>query len=69
MRKPCCFSFAMTRYGFRWGPLRVERIISDPKWGVVLRIGTDREQWEVRVSPKGRRMTVTQLLTVFWPDY
>lgn len=41
-------------YGFTWGPLTVERCISDPKWGVMVLLKT--EQWElgVRVTPTGR---------------
>ena len=31
------FPLTETRYGFMWGPCTIERAVSDPKWGVVLR--------------------------------
>lgn len=52
------FELEETKYGFRWGPLEVARLISDPKWGVVVTLMTDKEELEVRCSPKGKRMTV-----------
>ena len=60
------FPFTLTRYGFQWGEMRLERIASEPKFGVVIFIGTAREQWEVRVSPMGRKMTITKRETAYW---
>ena len=51
------FKLEETKYGFRWGPLEVMRLISDPKWGVVISLMTDKDELEVRCSPKGKRMT------------
>lgn len=45
---PC----AETRFGFRWGPVRVDRFWSD-KRGVMLGILTDRGCVQVFVTPTG----------------
>lgn len=43
-----------TPYGFVWGPLTIERAMSDPKWGVVLLVHTEKgEVGRIRCSPKG----------------
>jgi hypothetical protein len=47
------FGLDETRYGFRWGPVDIERTASDPKWGVVLYLRTPRQCIEVRVTPTG----------------
>ena len=48
------------RYGFRWGPLVVQRCCHDEKrLGYMLTIRTDKgREVEIRVSPKGDRITV-----------
>lgn len=51
------FQLEETKYGFRWGPLEVMRIVSDPKWGVVISLLTEGEEMEIRCTPKGKRMT------------
>lgn len=51
------FVLEETKYGFRWGPLEVVRMVSDPKFGVVISLLTDGEEMEVRCTPKGKRMT------------
>ena len=45
--------FTFTRYGFEWGPCRVSRLVSDPKFGVVLEVKGKRESVEIRVTPGG----------------
>lgn len=49
-----------TRYGFQWGPIEVERAISDPKYGYVLTIRTPHQVLDVQVSPTGRKLTTRQ---------
>lgn len=41
-------------YGFEWGPAKVERIASNPKWGVVVSIESKSHFIQVRVTPSGR---------------
>ena len=48
-------------YGFAWGPLEVERILSDPRFGVVIRVSSEKEQVDIRVSPQGRRLQVYEV--------
>jgi hypothetical protein len=43
----------LTQYGFAWGPVEVERTVSDPQFGVVLCIKTKRERQYIRVTPTG----------------
>lgn len=56
------FELNETRYGFDWGPMTVERVASDPKWGVVVLVKPSGGDYDdavyVRVSPKGRSITV-----------
>lgn len=40
----------VTSYGFRWGPMIVERATSDPKHGVWLHIRTGKELLTVRAT-------------------
>mgnify|MGYP001603501688 CR=1 FL=1 len=47
-----------TKYGFKWGPLIVERDASDPKGGYLLSIYTASAKVEVRVTPKGQKIEV-----------
>lgn len=49
-----------TRYGFNWGPVIVERSISDPLGGVLLTIKTIAgRSVDIRVSPKGHILQVS----------
>jgi len=57
-----------TRYGFEWGPMKIERFTSDPKFGVVVFIGSEHQQFEVLVSPKGRMVSVTEREDVHWVE-
>lgn len=47
------FPLTETTYGFKWGPVSVERLASEDKFGVVLLIETERGRLEVRVTPSG----------------
>lgn len=42
-----------TMYGFKYGPVLIERFASHPGWGVLLGLSTDKETLEVRVTPSG----------------
>ena len=44
------------RYGFRWGPLVVERTAHFEGRGYVVTIKTERESMQVYVSEKGRKL-------------
>ena len=48
-------SLGITDYGFRWGPLEVQRAASG-KFGWVLRIMTKKEAIQVRASKSGRKL-------------
>ena len=52
------FPLVETQYGFNWGPLVVERLFSDPKFGVVIALKAGDRTVEVRVSPAGRKLQV-----------
>ena len=52
MKKPT-YELTETQFGFLWGPVKVERCCSDPKFGVVLVLITNRGQFQVRVTPTG----------------
>jgi hypothetical protein len=43
----------VTRYGFTWGPIVVERASSDQKHGVWLHIRTGKQLLTVRATPSG----------------
>lgn len=49
--------FSEDRYGFTWGPLTVERVMSFPKAKrrphVVIILKTDRQLLQIRVTPAG----------------
>lgn len=51
-------------YGWQWGAMRIELMTADPKIGTVLRVyGADSShRVEIRVSPHGRSMQVTEVL-------
>jgi hypothetical protein len=40
----------ITKYGFDWGPVIVERAASDPRWGVCLFIRTGKQLIQVRAT-------------------
>ncbi len=42
-----------TPYGFAWGPVEIERTVSDPKFGVVLTLMTNRKTLDIRITPSG----------------
>jgi len=43
----------ITQYGFIWGPLEVRRLVSDNKFGVVIKLKTNKESIDVRITPSG----------------
>jgi hypothetical protein len=51
-----------TKYGFQYGEALVERVMSDDKYGVVIRVAAASDPYgkyvDVRVSPKGRLVRV-----------
>jgi len=47
------FTLKELPYGFRWGPVTIERTMSDPRFGVILQIKTGRQTKEIRVTPSG----------------
>jgi len=47
------FRLKELEYGFTWGPVTIERVMSHPKAGVILSINTPRETKEIRVTPSG----------------
>lgn len=52
------YELTETKYGFRWGPLTVERLISDPKFGVLIEVSTPMQRMEIRSSPQGSKLEV-----------
>jgi len=50
-----------TTYGFRWGPMEVERLVSDHRGGVLIAIRTGHKRVEIRVSPKGNKIDVGEV--------
>ena len=42
-----------TKYGFKWGPVTVERCTSDPKFGVIITATTPKGRVHLRVTPSG----------------
>lgn len=55
------FDFQVLPYGFRRGPLTVVRLDADRTRGVVLLVQTEHKAYELRASPKGRKLTVTEI--------
>lgn len=53
MKKPN-YPIYVSRVGFTYGPVTVERMTDDKKRGVFIWLGTKREQMEIRVTPGGR---------------
>lgn len=62
------YPLTQTRYGFRWGPVTVERTATDEKWGVVVTVKGATEQVDIRVSPAGRTLTVSEKKTAVHLD-
>jgi hypothetical protein len=62
------YRFRHTCFGFDYGPLKVERIFSDPKVGVVICVGSKHKQFQVRVSPKGHAVEITEQERVHWSE-
>ena len=56
------YTLEITKYGFVWGPMEVERVLSDPEGGVVvwLKSKATGEFVEVRLSPGGQRFDVSR---------
>ena len=48
------FPITVDRFGFDYGPVRVDRIMDDPKVGVVIQLSTKREEMDIRITPGGR---------------
>lgn len=44
---------AITTYGFSIGPIHIQRLVDDPKWGTVVVIQTPKERVEIRSTPTG----------------
>lgn len=44
------------RYGFRWGPMVVERLVHIEGRGYVLRIKTEYQDLQIYVTEKGRKI-------------
>jgi len=42
-----------TPFGFEWGPVSIERLVSDDGWGVMFSVKTPREKMDIRVTPSG----------------
>ena len=47
-----------TRYGFIYGPAHVERMCDGERLGVYIAIVTEYETMEIRVTPKGKHISV-----------
>ena len=43
-----------TQYGFKYGSMLVERMMEDPKFGVVISIKSKHNKIELRGTPGGR---------------
>jgi len=56
----------VTDFGFRWGPMSVTRLASDPRWGVVLLVAGGGEEVQIRVTPRGRKLLVENKRKVEW---
>jgi hypothetical protein len=44
------------KYGFRWGPMTVERLAHIDKRGYVLQIKTDHQSLQIHVTEKGYKI-------------
>lgn len=47
------FDLEKVQFGFRWGPLTIERCMSDPKFGVIITATTPKGRVHLRVTPSG----------------
>lgn len=59
--EPPDFEFEWTNFGFRWGPMLVERDSSDPRLGVVLHVETIHKALEIRATPGGRKLDLCEV--------
>lgn len=50
----------ITDYGFEFGPMKVERWISDPKYGYVVGVTIGKKVIEIVTSPKGRNVRIVE---------
>lgn len=66
MSKPNEYPCAITRYGFRWGPVLISRMASDPKGGLSLQIQTRKAAIALRVTPKGTKIDVNNAPVYEW---
>jgi hypothetical protein len=53
------YADALTEYGFRWGPIEVQRACSDGRYHTLI-IQSKDWQLEVSVSPTGKAMHVNK---------
>jgi len=58
------YLFETTDYGFKWGPMYVDRCCSDDRHGVLLRVSNKlfpydaRRYVDIRISPSGKVIAV-----------
>jgi hypothetical protein len=53
------FPLEDTKYGFKWGRMICERVLSDPRIGVVVWVRCEKgDGFEIRVSPKGTKIDI-----------
>jgi len=55
-----------TEHGFDWGPLKVRRLYSDSRAGVVVIVYTDHVAYTVRVTPGGRKIELKHAAVPTW---
>jgi hypothetical protein len=46
----------VTQYGFRWGPMEVERLVHVEGRGYALEVKTEHASMQIYVSDKGRKI-------------
>ena len=53
----------VTIFGFKWGPMKVERTAADDRLGWILTVRDENGEGraEIRVSPKGQKWTIKAL--------
>lgn len=54
----CKEHYKLTQYGFEWGPMTVERLMHDDRYGWCLVVKAAGKEMIVRASPKGTRLSV-----------
>ena len=50
-----------TKYGFIFGPMHVERVVADERFGYVIYVATAHESLYVSCTPKGRKIRVERI--------